>query len=521
MVRPPNGAAALLHFAPMRFRPSSRRLRQLLACTIWLALGLTAHAQQDEASPPAVALSYEQSALMLTERSDALTGASRSVDMARQQAEALKALAMPRINLDVQALRYQKTVTVSLDDLRQRAQGAASGVLNGIAGQGVPGVDAGAVASVIDQVQAALPTMFRPIPNDISVTGRQNLLHPTLSTIVPLYTGGAITAAKAAGRSGVDVAQAAGDGVREAQRFALAKAYFAQVLAAQVLAVSRQTLEGFEGHLANARKMQAQGQLSPARVLQVVVARDSAARAAERAQGEDAAATQTLKQLLRSEQPIAPTNTLFVLSQPLAPVQTFIAAAESEHPALRQSRAAEAVARHGTELAAAAKQPTVYAFGSINLNRRHELLTEPDWIVGIGMRYTLWPQVDRASNEAAAQARQDSAEAATREAWMQIQTGIHQSWQMTESARREFLSLASSIASAQESLRVQQLSFREGVGTMSELIDAQNALAQARTERASSAYKYDLSLASLLLASGQGEQFQDYLLRADEHVTPP
>jgi len=137
------------------------------------------------------------------------------------------------------------------------------------------------------------------------------------------------------------------------------------------------------------------------------------------------------------------------------------------------------------------------------------------------MRYTLWPQVDRASNEAAAQAREEAAEAATRETWMQIQTGIHQSWQMTEAARREFLSLASSIRSAQESLRVQEISFREGVGTMSELIDACNALAQALTERASAAYKYDLSLASLLLASGQGEQFQDYLLRADEHVTKP
>lgn len=502
----------------MRFPalPHRTRLARLaLACAALLPLGASGQAQ------PGVPLSYEQSALMLGERSDALTGASRSVQAARQQAEALKALAMPRVNLDVQALRYQKTVTVSLDDLRARAQGAAGDVLGGIAGQGIPGVDSGAVGQVIDRVQAALPTMFRPIPDEISASARQSLLHPTLSTIVPLYTGGAITAAQAAGRSGVDAAEAAGDGVREAQRFALARAYFAQVLAGQVLAVSRETLAGFETHLADARKMQAQGQLSQARVLQVVVARDSAERAVQRAQGEYAAAVQALQQLLRSEQPVAPTNTLFVLSQPLAPVQTFLGAAEGAHPVLRQARAMQETARHGTELAAAAKSPTVYAFGSINLNRRHELLTEPDWIVGIGMRYTLWPQVDRASNEAAAQARQEAAEAATREAWTQIQTGIHQSWQMTEAARREYLSLASSIAAARESLRVQELSFREGVGTMSELIDAQSALAQARTQRASSAYRYDLSLASLLLASGQGEQFQDYLLRADEHVTTP
>lgn len=498
-----------------------RGLRWALACAALLPLTRPGLAQRDGASAQGVPLSYEQSALMLGERSDALTGASLGVQAARQQAESLQALAMPRINLDVQALRYQKTVTVSLDALRERAQGAAGNVLGGITAQGVPGVDSGAVGQVIDQVQAALPAMFRPIPNEISASTRRSLLHPTLSTIVPLYTGGAITAAKAAGRSGVDVAEAAGDGVREAQRFALAKAYFAQVLAEQVLAVSRETLAGFEEHLGNARKMQAQGQLSEARVLQAVVARDSAGRAVQRSQGEYAAAAQTLQHLLRSEQPVAPTNTLFVLSHPLPPVQDYLDKAEAQHPALRQARAAHETARHGTELAQAAQKPTVFAFGSINLNRRHELLTEPDWIVGVGMRYTLWPQVDRSSNEAAAQAREEAAEAATRETWVQIQTGIHQSWQMTEAARREFLSLASSIRSAQESLRVQEISFREGVGTMSELIDARNALAQARTERASVAYKYDLSLASLLLASGQGEQFQDYLLRADEHLTTP
>ena len=478
-------------------------------------------AQQPPASAPAVALSYEQSSLLLAERSDALHSAGRSAEAARQQAEGLKALALPRINLDVQGLHYQKTVTVSLQDLRARAQGAAGTVLEGIAGQGIPGVDPAAVGQVIDQVQSALPAIFHPIPDELSASSRQSLIHPTLSTIVPLYTGGAIRAAQAAARSGVNVAEAAGDGVREAQRLALAKAYFGQVLAGQVLLVSRETLAGFEEHLSNARKLQQQGQLSQARVLQVLVARDSAQRNLQRAEGDHAAAVQTLQHLLRSTQPVDPTNALFVQSQPLAPVQNYLSHAQASHPALRQARALEITARHGTELAQAAKRPTVFAFGSINLNRRNELLTEPDWIIGIGMRYTLWPQADRTSNESAALARQEAAESATREAWTQIQTGIHQSWQLTESARREYLSLASSIAAAKESLRVQEISFKEGVGTMSELIDARNALAQARTERAMAAYKYDLALASLLLASGQGEQFQDYLLRADEHVITP
>ncbi|QXL85388.1 TolC family protein [Comamonas sp. NLF-1-9] len=505
----------------MKAAPLSSRLPLALLCAALFSPGLAAHAQQAAAGAAARPLSYEQSALLLAERSDALLGASRNTEAARQQAQALKALAMPRIHFDMQGLYYQKTVTVSLGDLRERAQGAAGATLAQMADRGLPGIDPGAVGQVIDQVQAALPSMFRPIPDEISARARQSLWHPTLSTVVPLYTGGAITAAKAAARSGVDVAQAAGDSLHEAQRFALAKAYFGQVLAEQVLAVARDTLAGFDEHLGNARKMQAQGVLSQARVLQVQVARDSAERSVQRAQGEHAAAVQVLQHLLRSEQPVAPTNALFLQTRPLPAVDSFLAAAQDGHPALRQARAAREVAHQGTALAQAAKYPTVYAFGSVNLNRRNALLTEPDWIVGVGLRYTLWPQIDRNSREAAALAREEAAQAATREAWTQIQMAIHQSWQVTEAARREYLSLASSIASASESLRVQEVSFREGVGTMSELIDARNALAQARTERAAAAYKYDLALASLLLASGQGEQYQDYLLRADEHLSTP
>ncbi len=499
--------------------PHRHRPLPALACAALLAACALPCAA--EPAPGASALSFEQSSLLLAERSDALMGADQGIAAARQQARALEALALPRVALDVQGLRYQKTLTVSLDDLRSRAQGAAAGALDGIAGRGVPGVDPGAVGRVVDEVQSALPAMFAPIPDTLGATARKTLLRASLGAVMPLYTGGAITASQAVARTGVAVAQAQTDSVRQGLQFALVKAYFGQVLAEQVLAVSRETLAGFEAHLADARTMQTQGQLSHARVLQVLVARDGARRAAERAEGEHAAAVQTLMHLLRNAQPVAPTNTLFVASQPLAPVAEYLGAAQDRHPELRRARALEQAAGQSVQVAQAARRPTVYAFGSINLDRRHELLVEPDWIVGIGLRYTLWPDIDRSSREAAALARQQAAEAATREAWTQIQTGIHTSWQMTETARREFLSLASSVEAATESLRVQQISFREGVGTASELIDARNALAQARTERAAAAYKYDLSLASLLLASGQGEQFADHLLRADQHLASP
>ncbi|MDR9777695.1 TolC family protein, partial [Rhizobium hidalgonense] len=85
------------------------------------------------------------------------------------------------------------------------------------------------------------------------------------------------------------------------------------------------------------------------------------------------------------------------------------------------------------------------------------------------------------------------------------------SYHQTDSARKSFLSLQTNIKSAQENLRVQQLSFKEGETTATFVNDALTALNLAYTEQATAAYRYDLALATLLTLTGQAQQFQNYL----------
>ncbi len=89
---------------------------------------------------------------------------------------------------------------------------------------------------------------------------------------------------------------------------------------------------------------------------------------------------------------------------------------------------------------------------------------------------------------------------------------------MADNARRAFASIASSVAAAEENLRVKQIGFREGVGTAAEVTDARTALGLARAQRAAAAYEYDLSLAALLAASGQSERFVDYAEARDRQT---
>ncbi|HCB76169.1 MAG TPA: hypothetical protein DEP91_08330, partial [Sphingomonas bacterium] len=141
--------------------------------------------------------------------------------------------------------------------------------------------------------------------------------------------------------------------------------------------------------------------------------------------------------------------------------------------------------------------------------------TEPDWVAGVGVRYTLLSNIDRGHALAAARANAAAASDSARESRKAAVGATMRAWDLVEGARQSFLLLDSSLAAATENLRVQQVSFREGEGTLTAVLAAEAALATARTQRAATAYEYDLALAGLLAASGQLDRFPDYLRAAD------
>ena len=64
---------------------------------------------------------------------------------------------------------------------------------------------------------------------------------------------------------------------------------------------------------------------------------------------------------------------------------------------------------------------------------------------------------------------------------------------------------------AEEYLTSKRKSFREGMATATDVVDAALNLSRAKFERVQSAYDFDLALARLLEASGMGSHFVHYL----------
>lgn len=431
-----------------------------------------------------VPLTFDQAQARLAEVSDALVAADAQLQGSQDLAQASRRLRLPEVSLEARYLEFQKTLQLPLGSLAPVAHAF--------------GID--------DPLRFEL---------------QDRRLRPIVTAVLPLYTGGQIPAAQAAADAAVRQARAERDDQAQTLSTQLVELYFGQILAAQAQAVRADVLDGMAGHLAHAQRLEEEGFATRAQRLQATVARDGAAREHARAVNDLAAAAQALALLLRSGGAVAPETPLFVVSAAPAPQAGFVEAALDRHPQLARLRALGDQAAEGVRVQRAALRPQVFLFGQYDLYRDDALITDTDWAVGVGLKYTLLSGQDRPRRISAARAQHSQALAGLREAENRIAMGVAQAWSAMDSARQQFLQLDSNLAHAEEHLRLQALSYREGQSTSLDVIDARLGLGAARIEQAQAAYQYVVALARLLELSGQSDRFSDYVRLADRQVPLP
>ncbi|WP_191229251.1 TolC family protein [Aurantiacibacter xanthus] len=459
-------------------------------------------------------ITYDAARIAAQSSDPSTQAADLSLSAAEDNAAALDNLYRPTVTAAASVIAYQKTLSVDLSGAKADVMQQTGQFLAGLPGQFPPEFSA-LVSAVAGRIESALPGLIGQLPDQLDYTARDTIVRPTLSAVMPLYTGGALEAVSDAARGGVTIAQGRRQITAAAQEVSLVQRYFGLQLARNLRASAEERLAASERHLSSAQAMESAGILPHSAVLDVTVLRDAAQRSHDRAVREESLAVLSLERMLgRSVDALA--TPLFVNTGPLPPLARFQNAAEANGTGQTSlARGQQEVAQAGERLARAARRPRAFAFGAYSVDPTTNLPTEPDWVVGATVSYTLISPVDRGRLADAARTRSAAAAADQRAAADRVAGEIERAHAMADSARRSFLSMDSSVAAAQENLRLQEIAFHEGVGTVDRLMAAQAALASAESERAAAAYEYDVSLAALLAASGAPQDMSDYARRED------
>ena len=443
-----------------------------LKTAVILGLFAAALTQPVVGAEPA-SLSYEEAKAALFEVSDSLKASQAAVNRSKDEARAANSLALPDVFVNTTEVFGVKSGTI---------EGTPLGNIN-------------------------FSDNFR---------GPRSSVNATWS----IYSGGRITATQRALAAGIQAANADLTHTEQDLDVLLATDYFGLELAANVEHTRTSVLEQAERQLDRAIHLEQQGQVARVERLSAQVSRDEAAREQIGAQRDREIAEASLRRLLHRDTSVSTSTPLFISSQPLKPLEQWLKEASRRSPILAELAAKHSQAEQGIVVEQSRWKPQVFAFGSYNMIRKYQTFIEPDWIAGVGFNITLFSRLDRASEVDAARETLRQTQSLEDAAATAIETEVEAAYRKVEQAREQFQLLDSTIALAQENLRLRERGFGEGQSTSLDISDARDALAKSQTARAVAAYDYVMALVQLLHATGQTQQLRDYIQRADIQLSP-
>ncbi len=333
-----------------------------------------------------------------------------------------------------------------------------------------------------------------------------------LNIIYPIYTGGLR-------HSGVKLAQIAKKDANEMLRLKklatfeeLISVYYGDVLAKDLVDVLAQNYEASNLHYQNALGLQKSGQIARLEVLASQVASDRNANRLKEAKNSYESADLALQTALGKDE-VTPTSTLELSNKKLQNEEYYVQKTLASYPALQSLDLKLQSAQQLTSIEFSKFMPQVVGMGSyIWTNHKDSLMIKaiPSWYVGIGVSVPIITPKGRLQGYQAAKLGELEVQSLKTQATKDLSLLVRRTYKEAIYAREEYESLVSSVALAKENLKLQQIAFKQGLATSTQVIDAQNSLQSALIEQKMIAYKAIAALAKLLALSDEIESFWQY-----------
>ncbi len=481
------------------------KYKQILTFVVSVIMGITSvHSQNDTKK-----LSFEQAHDLSIQKNHLIKQAAYQQQEKKELQKAAKGLYLPKIGITAQYMAMSEDLHLDLTPVRDaivplyQALGSygnfsMTGVPDNIATQmlrakikdGLAEVEAGEWDKMIQKKQFA-----------------------TLNASFdwPIYVGGKIRAAnKAAGiqLTEADEAERQKEGELMSE---LVERYYGLCLARQAEKVRTDVLNGMEKHLEDALKMEHEGLIANADVLNVRVFHSQAERELNKSKRTSSIINQALLNTLAQDEAskIEPISMLFYLDT-IESMEYFKNIARQNNPLLHQVEAKKQLSMQAYNAEKSNYFPSVAITGMYDIVNKDLSPYTPDWMIGVGMKWTLFDGASRYRKIKAASLKTEEVKEYQLKAASDIEMVIDKLYQELNMYKDQLSYLETARTYAQEYLRVREKGFKEEMTNSTEVVDARLSLSKIQIERLECMYKYDLNLSKLLEFAGVPEKFTAY-----------
>ncbi len=449
----------------------------------------------------AVALTYENNPTLKALEYEALA--------ARRERQAAIGLYMPKLNVRGAYTWLGKDIKIDLNSSKPAVAGAANNTVASLMKD--PSIGA-ALLPVLPTIQGELNSLMG---TDWAYTiQRRSTGFIGADITLPIFTGGKIITANKAARINERNIKAKSAQQRNALMSEIVERYFGYALALNAVDVRKMVVDGMLQHLHDIESLERNGMAASAERMYIEYKLSEARRELQNAKLAAQTVGAALANTIGTDAAAIPITAMFVLDD-IGELEFWQTTAEYNNPLLAQVEQKRELARQNANLYRADFMPEIAAMGGASFYNYHVSGILPRWAIGVGFNFKIFDGLSREYRYSAARNTVRRVEALQVKAGEDISVLIENLYNTMLNFRNSLDSIETSIAFAEEYLRAKNAAFLEGMGTTTELIDAELNLAKVRIERMQAAYNFDLSLARLMEAAGISGQFLTYAARSD------
>jgi outer membrane protein TolC len=329
--------------------------------------------------------------------------------------------------------------------------------------------------------------------------------------VLPIYTGGKITAANHAAKIETHEAELELTKVESELLVNVVDQYYGLVLSNELLQVRKDVFTTMQKHFDEANKLQAEGIIAQAELLHAKVYLADATRELHKAEQQLDIVQQALRATLNldAETTITPRSKLFYLTD-IDPISVFLGDIKAESPLLALVESKQHLAEENIRLHKSEFLPTVVLMGNVNIVNKDLSPYMPDMMVGVAINWTLFDGLANVNKYKASQQKKIQAENAYVSVSHDLETAVTKYYKEQDMYRNQIQELGDSRKFADEYFRSQEKAFAEGMATSTQIADAGLLVAKARIEQLSAMYEYQKSLVRLLMYAGKSASFATY-----------
>jgi outer membrane protein TolC len=433
-----------------------------------------------------MSLSFDQAWQMLLSNNDGLSAEQVNIKRATNLESAAAGLNYPKINLNAAYTRLDRDLQVMPSDL-------------------IASMPIGQIDNDLNLDVANLDSLFT------STLTERDFITSSITAIWPIYTGGKITVAQDIAAEQVLEANSQ-YALKEQQVFQqLAQYYFAVVLSKEVLTTKIAYEQGLAEHLSNARKLESQGQIAKVERLQAEVSADRAMVSRKKSLRDLEIATLALAKLIKTDAPISLSSPLFT-NQALPALSEYQAKTLEYYPGLKLLTSKESLANNVIKLEKSKYYPEVFLFGNYHIYKEESFASDftPDWEIGVGLKIPIMDNSGRSGKTQAAQSQVLQVRYLKAQAKSDLNVLVEKVYKQCLQAIEQYYGLRSSVALAEENIKLRKTAFSQGLSNSLSVVDAHIYLESIRTEQLLAAYQYVTSLSQLLALSGDTHTFQQF-----------